>query len=332
MRTKYSRIISSITALISLFCITSLLQAKDEDPAEKAVATVNGAILTETDLSREIEGVRQQAARRGEVLDESRITKIKYDILESLIDQELLYQESKKKGIKVNEGLIKKEWDKITGQFPNETELNKALKGMNLTEPIIKKQIERGLSINQLISEQVAYKVKISADDAKEYYDKNPQAFREPEEVKASHILIKVEPNTDQAQKDAALEKIKDLQNKLKDGEDFASLAKEFSEGPSKTNGGDLGSFKRGQMVKPFEDAAFTMEPGEISDVVETRFGYHLIKVVEKKPEILINFEEVKVRLENFLRQGKTQEELKIYLAELGKGAKIERFLLNQNE
>lgn len=332
MITRYLKITLSITLSISLLCITQMLQAKDKVLTEKTLATVNGIVITETDLVREIEGIRQQAAKRGQFLDESRMSKIRNDILERLIDQELLYQESKKKGIEIDEEPINKEWNKIAGQFSSETEVNKALISKNLSEAVIRRQIERGLAINQLINEQIFNKIKVSPEEIRDYYDNNPKAFREPEEVRASHILIKLEPNADQTQRDAALKKIKELQNRLKNGEDFASLAKEFSEGPSKTSGGDLGNFKRGQMVKPFEDAAFALKPGEISDVVETKFGYHLIKVVEKKSGTLIDYEKVKVKLGNYLRQSKTQEELKIYLTKLEKEANIERFLITKSE
>ena len=91
--------------------------------------------------------------------------------------------------------------------------------------------------------------------------------------------------------------------------------------------GGDLGYFTRGQMVKPFEDAAFAMKPGEVSAVVETKFGYHLIKVTDKKPETTMSYDDVKERLEEFLKQRKMQEEINVYVKRLEETAKIERFV-----
>ena len=110
-------------------------------------------------------------------------------------------------------------------------------------------------------------------------------------------------------------------------GADFAETAKAQSEGPSKDQGGDLGYFGRGQMVKPFEDAAFALEPGKVSDVVETPFGYHLIRVSDKKPETVVSYDEVKERLANFLKNQKVQREMTQYVDELKASAKIERFL-----
>jgi peptidyl-prolyl cis-trans isomerase C len=322
-------IILTIAALIGLMCFSSPVAAADEKATEKTIATVNGVVITQDDLAREIEGFRQQAARRGQSLEEAKMSELKKDIRERLIDKELLYQESLKKGIKVNPDLVNKQWDQITGQFPDKAKMNEAMEKMNLSESGIKKQIEKQLTINQFINEQITAKIQLAPDEAKKYYESNPSSFKKPEEVRASHILIKLEPKADQTQKDAALKKIKELQVKLENGEDFASLAKEYSEGPSKSRGGDLGTFRKGQMVKPFEKAAFALEPGKISDVVETSFGYHLIKVFDKQPESTIEFDVIKARLENFLKQNKTQQELKLYLPELEKGAKIERFPLS---
>ena len=116
------------------------------------------------------------------------------------------------------------------------------------------------------------------------------------------------------------------IKQRLKAGHDFAALAKEFSQGPSSTKGGDLGYFARGQMVTPFEDAAFSLKPGEVSDIVETKFGYHIIKVVDKKPETTISYDEVRERLGLYLKGEKTKKEIRIYVKRLEDNANVERF------
>jgi peptidyl-prolyl cis-trans isomerase C len=104
-------------------------------------------------------------------------------------------------------------------------------------------------------------------------------------------------------------------------------LAREYSEGPSSVKGGDLGYFGRGQMVKPFEDAAFALNVGELSEVVETRFGYHLIKVTGKNPETVVAYADVKERLQKYLKDEKVQQEVSAYVEDLKTKAKVERFL-----
>jgi len=124
------------------------------------------------------------------------------------------------------------------------------------------------------------------------------------------------------------MEKIKKIQKELKGGQDFAVLAKKYSEDKgSSANGGDLGYFSRGQMVKPFEDAAFGLKPNEVSDIVETRFGYHLIKVYDKKPGKIMAYDEIKNLLTERLQQEKTQQEAVKYIADLKKTAKIKKYL-----
>jgi peptidyl-prolyl cis-trans isomerase C len=128
-------------------------------------------------------------------------------------------------------------------------------------------------------------------------------------------------------QKAAARKKIESVQQKVKKGEDFATLAKTYSEGPSGPRGGDLGYFKRGQMVKPFEEAAFRLKPNETSEIVETQFGYHLIKVNDKKPAKTMTYAEVKDRLNEHLKKQKSDSEANAYIKTLRKDAKIEKFL-----
>jgi peptidyl-prolyl cis-trans isomerase C len=163
--------------------------------------------------------------------------------------------------------------------------------------------------------------------EVKNVYDENPEDFKQKAQVHARHILIKVAADADEAAKAEARKKIEAVEEKAKKGTDFAELAKTHSEGPSNVRGGDLGFFGRGQMVKPFEEAAFGLEPGKISDVVETRFGYHLIKVEERKKERTLSFDEVKPQLMEKLKRGKLEQEMRTYLLALREKAKIETFM-----
>jgi peptidyl-prolyl cis-trans isomerase C len=202
-----------------------------------------------------------------------------------------------------------------------------ALTQMNLSEAEVRAQIERGLAIRELINQQITNKITVSEAQTKAYYDSNPQMFKQPEQVKASHILIKVDAGAVEAQKKEARQKIENVQQKVKNGDDFAQLAKEYSEGPSKTRGGDLGYFQRGQMVKPFDDAAFSMKKDEVSGIVETRFGYHIIKVYDKKPAQTLAYADVKERLSERIKQEEVEKQATEYISQLKKDAKIEKFI-----
>lgn len=316
-----------IITVLSIALISTSAPAEEKKTSNEKVAVVNGVTITQAALQKELNFHLQRAAQRGMQISETQMVKLKKDVLENLIEREILYQESQKAGIKIEKKAIDEQLSVIKQRFPTEKDYQNALKQMNFSEEDVKMQFKRGLAVKGLIDQQVGQKIIVTDEESKAYYEGNPQLFKQPEQVKASHILIKVESNADEKKKGEARQKIIDVQEKLKNGEDFAALAKEYSEGPSSVKGGDLGYFRRGQMVKPFDDTAFTMKPNEVSDIVETRFGYHLIKVYDKKPETVLAYAEIKDKLNERMKQQKTEQEAGKYIDELKKGVKIERFL-----
>ena len=312
----------SILAIAGLYPAIAADSPKSE---EGKVATVNGVDISRKDYNREVQLYKDRMARDGQSLNEQQINIIGNQILDRMIETELLYQESRKQGVRIAPDEVEAQLGKIKERFSNEQEYVAAIGQMNLTEDGVRAQIEKGLAINQLVKTRIADNIKIEEEESQRFYDANPELFKQPEEVKASHILVKVEQDADAQKKSAAGEKIEQIQQRLKKGEDFAAVARETSEGPSAPNGGDLGYFKRGTMVKPFEDAAFALEVNQVSDVVETQFGYHLIKVYDKKPEKVLAYAEVKGQLEQHLKQQKIKVEVDTYLDGLKKDAQIEK-------
>lgn len=325
MKFANCRRLYQITAILALVLFFLPAMATDKKPSDEKVAVVNGVVIARIQFDKELKVHLERVSRQGRQITDDQMEELKKDILEGLIEREVLYQESQKAGIKIADQKVDDQVAAIKKRFPNEEEFKKALAGMGLTEEDVREQIQHGLAIRELIDQKVANKVVITDEETKAYYDANPQLFNQPEEVKASHILIKVEPTADDATKAAARKKVEDLQQKLKDGGDFAELAKENSEGPSNVRGGDLGYFKRGQMVKPFEDVAYSMKIDEVSDLVETRFGYHLIKVSDKKPEQTLAYADVKDKIAQRLKQEKVEKDATLYVEDLKKGAKIEK-------
>ena len=311
---------------VASFFICILIAITAAAQEEKA-AEINGVVITKAQFNKELNIHLDRVAKQGRQGPDDKLAGLKNDILEGLIERELLYQESKKVGIKINGQKVDDQLTAIKKRFPSETEYKNALSKMNLTEVEVKMQISRGLAIRALIEQQVTSKIVITDSETKGYYDSNPQMFKQPAQVKASHILIKVDAGADDAKKAEARKKIEMVQQKIKAGGDFAELAKEYSEGPSNTRGGDLGLFRRGQMVKPFEDAAFAMKPNEVSDIIETRFGYHIIKVYEVKPEQTLAYADVKDKLNQRMKQERVEKDASLYIGKLKKDAKIEKYL-----
>jgi len=326
MQKQRKRLIETLMTALILAVGASLVLAEAKT-AEDRVAVVNGTVITKQDFGVEMNRAQQQFARSRQPVSDVQLEAIKNEVLENLINRELLYQESHKKGIKVDEATINKELAALRGRFPSETEYKTALSKMNLSESAVRSEIEKGMATQQFVDKQFGEKITVSDAETKSYYDNNADSFKQPKQVCASHILIKVDPEAEESKKAEARKKIEEIQKKLKKGEDFGTLAKEFSKCPSSEKGGDLGCFGRGQMVGPFEEAAFALKPGEVSDIVDTKFGYHLIKVTEKKPASTMDYAKVKDRLQQYLKQEKIQEELSLYVEKLKEKAKVERFL-----
>jgi len=314
----------------SLVLVCSLATgAEKEQPLQDKVAVVNGAVITQAQFDREFSLAKRRFHMGGKALTDSQMSAIRKDTLERLIDVELLYQESQKKGIKADKAELD---ERLKKRFPDEAEFKKIVKRMNLTEDALKSQFLRGMAIQTFIEKEIAQKIAVPDKEIKEYYDSHPESFKQPEQVQASHILVKVDPKAEASVKAEARKKIQEIQDRLKKGEDFSALAKEASQCPSSAKGGDLGYFRRGQMVKPFEAVAFSLKPGEVSDIVETKFGFHLIKVKDKKPEATTPYKDAKERIVENLKREKVQKEVDLYVAKLKGEAKVEKFLAEAPE
>lgn len=239
------------------------------------------------------------------------------------------------------------EKQKILEQQPQfkATILQRIVQGMVLSKiardqgfdkrPDIKEEIE--LMLNDLIAseylkKEVVGKINVTEEDMQLYYKTHQDEFKTPEMVKARHILIRVNKESSEDEKNKAREKAEDILKRIKTGEDFAKLASEFSDDPgSKNKGGDLGFFPKGRMVPDFEKVAFSLKPGEVSDIVETTFGFHIIKVEERKDSVLEPYEKikdkVKERVFNDFRKARVDEFVEKAMKDAGVELNLEPFM-----
>lgn len=190
-----------------------------------------------------------------------------------------------------------------------------------------KQQIKKGLSYRKLFEGKFDDRINVTEEDAQEYYSENRKQFETPEQVRASHILIKPDTaaaNTDPNEAKAkAKTKAQDLLKQIKEGADFAELARANSACNSAEKGGDLGFQPRGSWVRPFEKVAFALESGQVSDIVQTRFGYHIIKVTDRKEAGVATFEQAKDDILNMLKAKKQSELAAQYIESLKAEANI---------
>ena len=292
------------------------------------VAVVNGQPITKGEYDRALSAYMRRfrqvtGGMHGGVSEPN--DQMKSDVLQQLVDRTLLYQEAEKHPVKDLEAQVDKEYQGIKGRFPNEEAFQKALAGEGLTEEELKGLIGQQVLVRSYVQTEIQPKVKVSDEDVRKFYDDNRDKFATPAQVRASHILLRFPPEATDADKAALREKAAALQKRAAAGEDFAALAKENSEDPgSAANGGDLGFFTRERMVKPFADAAFALDVGQVSGVVETRFGYHVIKVTDRKEASERSFDEVKDQIAEYLKAQALDRAVQAKVKELREGAKID--------
>jgi peptidyl-prolyl cis-trans isomerase C len=289
------------------------------------VARVNGETVTKVEFDDAVAAVEQR--NQGPVPADQR-DRVLRGVLDQLVGIKLLTQEAAARKIAVPEADIEAQLTQMRQQFPSEEVFSQALKQQNKTVDMLKAEARSSLAIQKMLEATLAGKIAVTPQQAQDFYDKNPDQFKRPEQVRASHILITVQQGADVAAKAAAKRKAEGVLKQVKAGSDFASLAKANSQDPgSAINGGDLGFFQRGQMVPPFDQAAFTMKPGSTSELVETQFGYHIIRVVEKKEAGTVSLDEVRPQLEQYLQNLNRQREMQAFVDGLKAKGKVEILL-----
>jgi peptidyl-prolyl cis-trans isomerase C len=305
--------------LIAAYGVPSVTASESKE--KTVVATVNGSKIFQKDLSKETKNVQFRYRKANRPISEADIKK---EALENLINSSLLFNESQKAGISISDEKVTQEFTQLKNRFPSPEVFENAIKNEGLTESDLKAEIAQSLAIREFIDQRFTKQVKITDDEIKQYYDANKEMFEKQESVRARHILIKVPENATDEQKAAAKTTLEGIEKQVKDGKDFAELAKAHSECPSSAKGGDLGFFERGNMVKPFETAAFSMDKGEVSPIVETNFGYHLIKVEDKRAASTMGYDQVKKSIVLFLTQQKVQEQVGAFLEKVKSESKID--------
>jgi peptidyl-prolyl cis-trans isomerase C len=192
---------------------------------------------------------------------------------------------------------------------------------------MLRSRLERNSSIQQYIERQFVSKVTVTDKEMVEYYESHMDLFKQPLQIRISHILIQTDPKWEKSRKQEARRKIEQILKNLKKGQDFAALAKEQSDGPTKANGGDLGYITTGQLDKQFESTVFALKSGETTDIIETDYGFHLFKLMDKKPETILAYENVKEKIQQFLIEEKAKQEAELHAKTLREKANVTLFL-----
>jgi peptidyl-prolyl cis-trans isomerase C len=291
---------------------------------DPVIATGKGFEIKRSQLDEAINGVRSAANARGQEVPADKLPLIEKSSFEHLLEVQLL----KVKATDADKAKAAIEADKrleiIKKRAPSEEALQRQLKSMNLNVDTLRNRLVEEATAEQVLRD----KITVTDAQVKKFYDENPSQFEEPEMIRASHILLMTidpksgAPLSDDLKK-AKKKQADDLLKRAKAGEDFGKLAKQYSEDPgSKESGGEY-TFPRGRMVKEFEAAAFSMQTNQISDIVTTQYGYHIIKMSEKIPAKKLDFAKVTPDIRTYLESQEMEKILPDYAGQLKKEADV---------
>jgi len=290
-------------------------------PAQDAAAQVNGKKITYQELNGEF--LARTRVPFDKVQDDPQAQQARKELLQQLIDGELVLEQAERQKVTVTPQSVDEQVKSIRARFPSDEAFTQALGASGLTPEGLKANIKKGMLRQQILNKEVLEKVAVSPKEVETFFNEHKDTYVQEEAVHARHILIKVAPDASPEDDQKAKERAKAVLAKAKKGEDFSKLAAQYSEDSSKDSGGDLGYFGRGRMVKPFEETAFALKAGQISDPVRSQFGYHIIKVEARREAKRLSLVEAKEWVEKDLTREKARVRYGEYVAGLREKAKI---------
>lgn len=309
---------------VALLVIPSVARAQSKAVVvEEIIARVNNDVITMSDYQKADQQLREEVAHdctgcpadkvQTEYRDQQK------DLLRGLIDQSLLVQRAKDMGISVETDLIKR-LDEVRKQngLNSMEELEKAVEGSGIAWEDYKTQIRNGLLTQEVMRKEVGSRINIGNDEVKKYYDEHPQEFTRPEQVALAEIFLSTEGKSPE-EIAAVQKKAEDLHNRVtKGGEDFGEIAKRYSEGSTaKEQSGDLGTYQRGQLSPQLEGVVFKMDRDQITDVIQTKTGFEILKIENHYQAGLQPMDKVDNEIMNKLYMQKMQPTMRDYLAQL---------------
>lgn len=302
-----------------LFSVCSL----HAEVVDQIVAEVNGEIITYSELKRMLEPIYAQYSKvyQGEDLVR-RVRKARSEALDQLIENKLIVQEANKLGLHLNDKAIDERVREVKSRFKTEDEFMDALKSEGTSYEEFTKNVKEQLIIKAFINQAVMSKVTVTPKEIQAYYEVNKGEFSEQEKAHVFHILVRKDPANMKLSEETA----KQLLAKIKSGGSFTDLAKNYSEGPNADKGGDLGFVQRGQLIKELEDPAFALAAGQVSGLIETDAGYHILWVKEKEKSSIKTLSEVEQQVESKVFREKASQVHDKWIAGLKKKAFVNVF------
>ena len=243
--------------------------------------------------------------------------------MQRIVDTRLLAEEARRRNLRPDSGRVESAMAKIEEQAGGPEGLQKALDGIGATHDQLRASVSETDLVQVFMATQIEPGLSVKAEDVRAFYNANPELFDRPEMVRARHILIRLTPNSTTADKKEARTRAQAAHQRVVAGEDFAVVAGQVSEGREASQGGDMGFFAQDSMMPALADVAFALEIGQISDIIETQFGFHILKVEEKRAASKMPYEEARGPVRQLLIENRTGEKLSGLLVQLREAATI---------
>lgn len=311
----------AISTFICILFISAAATMSESAVLDRVIAVVNDELITQSELDRILQPIYAQYKKlyAGDELL-LKIDEKRREILNHMINDKLILTEARKQEIEIKPEEISKRVEEFKGRFPSEEQFEQALIEQGVTQAELQKRFEEELLKEKFISREVRNKIEITPPEIKAHYDANMNKFKVPPRVRVSDILIRTKGDKD---KEKALEKAKEVLARLKEGDDFAEMAKVYSEGVHTKEGGDMGYIIRGQLKKELDDVIFALKEGEFSDITESGIGYHIFMVSEKQESVVISFEEAYDKIRDVIYRQKARKRLEELIEEIKENAYI---------
>ncbi len=279
---------------------------------------VNGQVIPQDAIQFELERLVRFYAEHGMPQDQikAQLPALVQKATEQAIGTKLLMDEASKLDLPVSDAELDEQVEKIVEQVGGEAAFRQALQQQNTSEDAFREQLRRGRRVDKLIEKAVAGEPDPTEAEIEAYFNGHKDEFAKGERVLAQHILISPDGDT-QTSKDEAKVKIGTIRERVVEGKSFADEAAAHSMCPSGKEGGSLGWFSRGMMVPEFDAAAFSMKVGDVSDIIETQFGYHIIYKTDHEPAGEVDFAQVSDKIRDLLRHARRGERVTAYVNEL---------------
>lgn len=318
------------TALLAAIAAGALLQgapgaARAQLSGYGTVAKVNGVEISSERLEAGFqELLREKKLNVARMQNPERFKALKREALDTLIDQELAWQAARKAEVTATAAEVDADLAEIKKSFRSEQAFQQRLAVDGLTEEVYRERLGKLLAGRKYLDQVAKKSVKVTEAEIKAYYKDNPDKFNRPETLRARHILAAVPEGASAEQRDAARARITGVLKEARAGKSFDQLARENSDDPTRQWGGELDPFRRGQTAKAFEDAAFALKPGQISGVVQTPAGFHIIKLEQRTPAATIPLNQARDRIRGHLEAEKHEQAVRQELDFLRVAAEVE--------